>query len=545
MKILRGNMASAGSPLSRALAPLPLPLSSITTNAPHIASSSASPTSAQSLTAKKWVVPPRPKPGRKPATDTPPTKRKAQNRAAQRAFRERRAAKVGELEEQMEELEHEHEAVVEGLRADIAELESRFDQQLRDRVGAYETEVRSLESEIGAWRERCHELGSLLDEERRRREGIERELAVAKGEAVRLPSRLVRSGEASNLKSNDSNDAQQAYQTPEELTDGCWRCSSGARCQCIEEAFNIEASTEETESSKRPSSPSTQTSDSNKRTKIKLDDSTDELEIDFTTRPTLPSFSSGLTNGSLTSTVAIPLSESCGFCQDGSACLCAELAAEQQVSKESEARLLSPPRELSKPQCTANNSCSKASCLTAPGTCVQCRSNPESTLFCKSLAARRASQIPSRPITSLVTATQLEPCAAGAACCRISSTLANLPPIKDTPSYRSSNGPTISCADAFTTLSRHPAYERATKDLDEWLPRLTTLPGQSHAHPASALLRTGRTAVEVAIEPEPEILAGTGELKADDQKGRTAFEIEAASVMGVLRFFDRRFGRDG
>ena len=57
------------------------------------------------ITSKEWVVPPRPKPGRKPATDTPPTKRKAQNRAAQRAFRERRAARVGELEEQLEELE--------------------------------------------------------------------------------------------------------------------------------------------------------------------------------------------------------------------------------------------------------------------------------------------------------------------------------------------------------------------------------------------------------------------------------------------------------
>ena len=28
-------------------------------------------------------------------------------------------------------------------------------------------------------------------------------------------------------------------------------------------------------------------------------------------------------------------------------------------------------------------------------------------------------------------------------------------------------------------------------------------------------------------------------------KERTAFEVEAASVMGVLRFFDRRFGKVG
>lgn len=36
------------------------------------------------VTSKKWVLPPRPKPGRKPSADVPTTKRKAQNRAAQR-----------------------------------------------------------------------------------------------------------------------------------------------------------------------------------------------------------------------------------------------------------------------------------------------------------------------------------------------------------------------------------------------------------------------------------------------------------------------------
>lgn len=44
-------------------------------------------------TSRKWVLPPRPKPGRKPSADAPAAvKRKAQNRAAQKAYRERRAA---------------------------------------------------------------------------------------------------------------------------------------------------------------------------------------------------------------------------------------------------------------------------------------------------------------------------------------------------------------------------------------------------------------------------------------------------------------------
>ncbi|CAG8572500.1 39380_t:CDS:2 [Gigaspora margarita] len=45
------------------------------------------------------------KPGRKPLTNTPSNKRKAQNRAAQRAFRERKERYVKELETKIEELE--------------------------------------------------------------------------------------------------------------------------------------------------------------------------------------------------------------------------------------------------------------------------------------------------------------------------------------------------------------------------------------------------------------------------------------------------------
>src|ERR1700744_1538812 len=75
-----------------------------------------------SITSKEWVIPPRPKPGRKPATDTPPTKRKAQNRAAQRAFRERRAARVQELEEQMKDMEDHHDIRAANLTEQINDL---------------------------------------------------------------------------------------------------------------------------------------------------------------------------------------------------------------------------------------------------------------------------------------------------------------------------------------------------------------------------------------------------------------------------------------
>lgn len=75
-------------------------------------------------TSKDWVLPPRPKPGRKPAVDTPVSKRKAQNRAAQRAFRERRANRVQELEQKLSEVEKENELKELGFINTITKLQA-------------------------------------------------------------------------------------------------------------------------------------------------------------------------------------------------------------------------------------------------------------------------------------------------------------------------------------------------------------------------------------------------------------------------------------
>lgn len=79
------------------------------------------------VTLREWVLPPRPKPGRKPSVDTPASKRKAQNRAAQRAFRERRATRVQELEEKLLEVEKEKEVKEMGLVNTINKL--KFENQ--------------------------------------------------------------------------------------------------------------------------------------------------------------------------------------------------------------------------------------------------------------------------------------------------------------------------------------------------------------------------------------------------------------------------------
>jgi type I site-specific restriction endonuclease len=103
------------------------------------------------MTSKEWVIPPRPKPGRKPATDTPPTKRKAQNRAAQRAFRERRAARVGELEEQLDQQR---------------EVQEKHEADLKDKI-------HELELDVQSYRSRCMLLENMLERERQDRIRVE------------------------------------------------------------------------------------------------------------------------------------------------------------------------------------------------------------------------------------------------------------------------------------------------------------------------------------------------------------------------------------
>lgn len=101
------------------------------------------------VTSKEWVLPPRPKPGRKPSVDTPASKRKAQNRAAQRAFRERRATRVQELEQKLLEVEKEKEVKEMGLVNTINKLkfENQFLIKLIDQL---RLEFSSLRAAVGS-----------------------------------------------------------------------------------------------------------------------------------------------------------------------------------------------------------------------------------------------------------------------------------------------------------------------------------------------------------------------------------------------------------
>ena len=414
-----------------------------------------------SLTSKEWIVPPRPKPGRKPATDTPPTKRKAQNRAAQRAFRERRAARVGELEEQMKEVEDQHEQELEVLRSHNSEIKQSLER---------------CRSDLSTWVEKCRKLEADL---------------------ARAQEQLSKHHSQRPAINNDTTTSDTAI--------GCGNCTLDSHCQCIDDV--VHGMTGE------PDAPTqahrARSSDGSAHKKIKLEHSaSSSMEIDFTA-----AFSKAPPRHHTSAVVLDP----CGFCSDGTPCICAEMAAEQErpdltrpnspisqrrPGQRQLAQFTPPPSE---GDVATGTIPAIRSCAGGPGTCAQCVADPNSTLFCKSLAASRAKDGDSTG------------CCGGrgsnGGCCQSSVLLPQRATRSRTagnaamrlPAPTNTRNPvTLSCADAYAALSRHSAYEQASGDMASWMPKL-------HPSPVSA-------------------------------EGRPAMEIDAANVMAVLKDFDRRFG---
>ncbi|KAK2757420.1 bZIP transcription factor [Colletotrichum kahawae] len=499
-----------------------------------------------SMTTKEWVIPPRPKPGRKPATDTPPTKRKAQNRAAQRAFRERRAARVGELEEQLDE------------QRDVYE---KTEKDLKDKV-------HSLEMELQSFKSRCVLLETLLERERKDRVKAETELEGQKRRmqdqhsTARRPPSPIRRGSSVTMNhepptpsvghSNQPfsisqivspEDSTQMEDSPApfgcgscgpnsncqcaddvlaETINGCGGCTLGGRCQCLEDSFKNAIMSD----LKRAPSPSALTS-SEKRARIEPTHA-EETEIDFTAMfskkpaPAPPQQSFQILQPQPLPSMS--LKDSCGFCKDGSYCVCAEDAmalgppattpygpppaySQQTTPPPSENDEVPPPMEIDsdgavklrpRPQTTQPSAPISRGCgPKGPGTCAQCLADPKSGLFCRALSAnfeRKGGGSGGG-------------CCGGAGpgggCCKSESAPPRLPP-------KEKLGLSLSCAEAYQTLSSHKNFEKAADDIGSWLPKLRAAP------------KPGQTL------PSP---------------SRLPIEVEAASIMSVLKDFDIRFGR--
>lgn len=126
-------------------APLaPVPSSSSASTVPLAKKDSAGPLVQPS---KEWVLPARAKPGRKPSETEPLTKRKAQNRASQRAFRERKQSYLADLEAKV--------AAYEAAEIDRSVEIQKVAQKLR-------AENEALRKEVGTWKDKFIQLEKFL-----------------------------------------------------------------------------------------------------------------------------------------------------------------------------------------------------------------------------------------------------------------------------------------------------------------------------------------------------------------------------------------------
>ncbi|GAW19389.1 hypothetical protein ANO14919_088750 [Xylariales sp. No.14919] len=515
-----------------------------------------------SITSKEWVIPPRPKPGRKPATDTPPTKRKAQNRAAQRAFRERRAARVGELEEELEEQREEHErlqqqlhnqidglnAEVESLRSQRGALQDTLEKERAERV----TLTNELESLRRRWREEASSIssrnGSFMSNHGRIQSFSSQYQTPRSSLANNAPSHRNSTAAFSIPQMISPPDSSASLSHPQTSPDAtgcgncnssgpcscvddvlvsasveCGNCSLGTRCECLEAALNPSAASAETELKRKPSSIS-EIAPEEKRQRA----GSYPNEIDFTAMFSSKKKKVKLSNAAPAPAPAPALAEPlpptqpplqprepCGFCTESSYCMCAETAAAQtlapmgqqvQTPPPSEDDVGPPPMEVTStgaiklPSLRSLNRNSfqptrkPTGCgANGPGTCSQCLRDPKSGLFCRSLAASFARESGS---------TSGGCCggSGGSGCCKSVK-----PPAQTS---NPATGVSLSCADAYQTLSSHPCFERATDEIETWLPKLRAVP------------------------------------KPTNTLGRTALDVETASIMGVLKEFDVRFGRN-
>ena len=553
-----------------------------------------------SITSKEWVIPPRPKPGRKPATDTPPTKRKAQNRAAQRAFRERRAARVGELEEQLEEQREEYEQAKQELQNQVHGLTGEV-QSLRGRCASLESSLEKerlersrIESELESfkrrWRDetssafsrntslsaphgRAGSTHSIASQHHNHHQSTQRSSIVSNASEHRNStafsiSQIISPPDTSNSSISDQ---QPAAADPsgcgncsstgpcacvdEVITSsaGCGKCSVGTKCECLEAVLNGPGQKSHNSDSDLKRRHSTSISPHAPEEKRQKSDAYPN-EIDFTamfskksyankTAPPPPPPPTSDDFQPVSQQVSIPPRDSCGFCSEGTYCMCAEAAAAAASSSSQTLapmgnQVQTPPpsendvggggsameitstgavklpgiRSLNRnPLPTSSSARKTGGCgPNGPGTCAQCLSDPKSGLFCRSLAASaaRASGLSSSSSSS-------GGCCGGAkggGCCKSQPSTPAPSSSASIPSA-SGLGVSLSCADAYKTLSSHRNFERAADEIGTWLPKLRAIPHDYGSGPGPS-------------------------------SSRAPIEVETASIMSVLKGFDIRFGKN-
>lgn len=317
-----------------------------------------------SLTKKNWELPPRAKPGRKPDLKACDTKRKEQNREAQRAFRERRAAKVEELRD---ELARRHE-----------EWKKEMDLLKRE----HEVERNSLFQTLGQLKAEAFHQHQRAEREAKRRKELEEELMKRQRFDEHRYLRTARwssnsTNSSANMPSSISSISSSAQISPTNTgpfpllpepiaspntdrklpSSACRRCGREGGCHCVESTLARLPDPEQNLDAHEPAPQKQQQQQQ------------ETMEIDFTRSTQNPN-----------SDLSIE-PESCGFCTSPDNCLCNISAQDPAADQSSVSRLQQQPSSSTKPEPMEPRSGPKG-----PGSCDQCIADPSRRRFCQALA---------------------------------------------------------------------------------------------------------------------------------------------------------------
>ena len=377
-----------------------------------------------------YSVPARPRPGRKTALDEPASKRKAQNRQAQRAFRQRKQEQAISLEETnkqlsitLEQLESENKELRQLLDQSnqeynvvvqaSSEMDGRFtalQEQLRTEVEKNEKLLNAQKTieaqarESATLRQHCQSLQSQVASLQHLRQPtlpdgtvrlhIKNKKPVRLAAALRAPLAIVHSPPVSTVGQQTG----KAQKRP----DGCGNCEETGDCPCVDiyvDAANIGRDSESPSNSARKQSAMSISSvlspadekrpwTGSHQTMPELSDASSvaEVETDFTNffKPNVTGASGpGFPANKRPS--AVLAAEKCGFCTDDSNCLCSEAMIGVDATTTANRSKAYSPLDRATPRYSA-----PVQPTIQPGTCPACQANPEQKAFCESLAVERA-----------------------------------------------------------------------------------------------------------------------------------------------------------
>ena len=323
-------------------------------------------------TSASYVVPPRPKPGRKPATDEPASKRKAQNRESQRAFRARKAAKLNEMQAQVETTESKHRDTMNKKIAELHEKEMRI-KELESLLAQSREAEKRVAQERDFWKDRCtqdHE--QIQMPERHMRDSHFPMLNPFTDKPdVLYPNQLPPARQESPTRSSVATFT--GYNTPTVMDIGCGKCTLGGECACIAELAKIPTANPFMAPVPLIRAPKRSSHSPTKGPEVRAVEVYADREIDFTAqfakrkvqRPSIAFMTDG-SDGSR-----------CGFCTDDSNCLCNDKTLQNQESHhaaDGEAKMSI-----------------KSGVVNGPGSCADCQSNPQQRAWCQRVAQLRGS----------------------------------------------------------------------------------------------------------------------------------------------------------